>query len=116
MKRVVESGLDAKYYDAAELVKRSEEVVPFLSKYVLEDKYWYPDEVMGESITAADSYASIAALHLMGAIASTNSLDDAFYALLRTSRGARRLADGWDGSEASIFRKQGAAEAQEVRV
>lgn len=78
VRKVVESGLSAKYEDAVELVRRGEEAIPYLSKYVREDKYWYADE-NGNFI--ADSYAPISALHLLGAIGSTAGLDDVLYVL-----------------------------------
>jgi len=73
VKRVVESGLSARYEDAVEVVHRGVEALQYLKKYVREDVYW------GYSV--ADGYACISALHLLSAIADVSSLDDFVYVL-----------------------------------
>ena len=73
VKRVVESGLSARYEDAVEVVHRGVEALQYLKKYVREDVYW------GYSV--ADGYACISSLHLLSAIADISSLDDFVYVL-----------------------------------
>jgi len=82
VRKVVESDLSVKYDEAVELVRRGEEAVPCLSKYLHEDEYWYADE-NGNFI--ADGYAPISALHLLGAIGSLKGLDDVLYTLYEHS-------------------------------